>query len=275
MREIIFHGGQIITLDQATSGCEAVAVQGHNIIAVGTYPSMRALLPNAHDYDLQGRVLLPGFIEAHSHILWAAKTRGAPVVDVRALVEPTFEKVMAKIKRRIAHATPGECLVFFGLDAQLHADMVSPDRDMLDAIAPHNPLAIQTSNCHAVYLNSAALALCGIDRNTPDKLGGMIVRDASGEPTGQVVEASTWDVLDVFYTVWGESRLSGQFEQSAATFLSQGITTLTEHLYLPYYKSYYLAALKAGKKLPRIAAYQQATTADMRIDPLVFDHHQL
>jgi len=266
MTVIIFHGGDIITMDNETRTCEAVVIEEDRITGVGKLRDMQALAPQAELIDLQGNTLLPGFIDAHSHILWAAKTRGEPVVDIRAITEPTFAKVLAKIRRRLSHARADECLVFFGLDAQLHPDMVEPTREMLDEIAPDNPIAIQTSNCHAVYLNSAAMALCHIDKNTPDKPGGVIVRDKNGVPTGKVMEATTWDVLDIFYGVWGESRLSQEFETSAKKFLAEGITTVTEHLYLPYYKSYYQAAAKAGLSLPRIAAYQQATSADMQVD---------
>ena len=266
MTVIIFSGGPIITVDADTEGCEAVAVAGEKIVATGNLVSLQQEFPAAELYDLKERVLLPGFVDAHSHILWAAKTRGDPVVDIRAIVEPTFKKVLAKIRRRVAHAVSGECLVFFGLDAQLHPDMVEPSRAMLDEIAGTTPIAIQTSNCHAVYLNSAGMTLCNLDENTSDKQGGIIVRDQQGVPTGKVMEATTWDVLDIFYAQWGESRLNEQFAASARSFLAQGITTLTEHLYLPYYKAYYLNAQSTGIELPRIAAYQQATTADMRVD---------
>ena len=266
MTDTIFLGGPIVTMDEATEGCCAVAVCNDRIVDTGSVEDLQAKLPDARLIDLAGNTLLPGFIDAHSHILWAAKTRGDPVVDVRAIVEPTFEKVLAKIKRRVAHATPDECLVFFGLDAQLHPDMTEPSCAMLDEIAPKNPIAIQTSNCHAVYLNTAAMTLCKLSKETPDKAGGIIERDEYGVPTGKVMEATTWDVLDIFYEQWGETRLNDQFAESARSFLSHGITTLTEHLYLPYYKGFYQSAQSAGIDLPRIAAYQQATASDMHVD---------
>lgn len=273
--QTLFHGGSLLSMDAATAACDAVVIEGDKIVAVGEFAPLRKTYAGAETRDLQGKTLLPGFIDAHSHILWAAKTRGEPVVDIRAITEPSFAQVLAKIRRRVAAAVESECLVFFGLDAQLHPDMVEPDKALLDELAPHNPLAIQTSNCHAVYLNSAALALCKLDRNTPDKPGGIIERDVTGMPTGKVLEASTWDVLDIFYEVWGKSRLSGALVQSAARFLEQGITTVSEHLYLPYYRSYYQAAAAAGQVLPRIAAYQQATAADMQVELMRSDDDRL
>jgi predicted amidohydrolase YtcJ len=268
MAQTLFYGGTIVAMEEGKSKFEALVIDDDRIIATGSVELLRLQFPDSKKQNLRGRTLLPGFIDAHSHILWAAKTRGEPVVDIRAITEPTFKKVIAKIKRRLQHAKAGECLVFFGLDAQLHPDMVEPDKPMLDAIAPHHPIAIQTSNCHAVYLNTAAMELCHLDRNTADKPSGIIVRDDTGLPTGKVMEATTWDVLDIFYEVWGTQRLNQELNRSADRFLQQGITTVTEHLYLPYYKAYYQSALKEGQILPRIAAYQQATTADMQVDKL-------
>ena len=276
MAQTLFHGGTIHTLEESVPQVEAVLIDNERIVAIGDFDDLKQRSGSeCLMHDLNGRTLLPGFVEAHSHILWAAKTRGAPVVDIRALVEPSFAQVMDKVERRIRHADKNEWLVFFGLDAQLHQDMVFPDRTTLDAIAPDNPIAIQTSNCHAVYLNSAALKVCELTASTPDKPGGVIERDDSGNPTGKVMEATTWEVLDRFYAAWGEQRLTDQFHVSADTFLSQGITTVTEHLYLPYYKGYYRRALADGRPLPRIAAYQQATTADMLVDDLTSDGDRL
>jgi len=79
-----FFGGEILTLDPALPQAEAVLVDDGTIVHVGSERDVRAQFDDAtQEVDLQGNVLVPGFIDAHSHPLWAAKTRGAPVVDVR------------------------------------------------------------------------------------------------------------------------------------------------------------------------------------------------
>lgn len=267
MTSTLFYGGTIVTMDDNLPTIEAVLLEGGRIKAVGSAKELRSICDTAcNEIDLEGQTLLPGFIEAHSHILWAAKTRGAPVVDIRAETVPTYKAILGKIRRRVEHASAGEHLLFFGLDAQLHADMVEPNRALLDDIAPDNPLGIQSSNCHALYLNSAGLHVCGIDENTPTPTGSIIERDESGRPTGKIAEAITWQALETFYTAWGKDRLPAEFAASIDQFIQNGITSVTEHLYLPFYKSYYHAALDQGLPMPRVAAYQQAITADMQVE---------
>ena len=263
----LFLGGPIVTVDSNCPAPEAVLVADGRIAAVGDLADLRAQASSGvAEFNLAGRTLLPGFIDAHSHPIWAAKTRGAPVVDVRAETVPTYAALIAKIKRRVAAAERGEYLLFFGLDAQLHPDMEAPSRDFLDTLAPDNPLGIQTSNCHALFLNSAGFAACGIDQTTPTPPGSVIERDAAGRPTGKIEEAITWSALETFYTAWGKSRLAAEVEAQIGQFVRNGITTVTEHLYLPFYKASYLAALEQGLPLPRVACYQQATTPDMTVE---------
>ncbi|TQV80904.1 amidohydrolase [Denitrobaculum tricleocarpae] len=265
----LFHGGPIVTMDDGAPAPEAVVTKADKIHFVGLLEEARTLArPDVTEVDLAGRTLLPGLIDAHSHILWAAKTRGAPVVDVRAETVPTYKALLAKIRRRVAAAKPGEHLIFFGLDAQLHPDMEQPTRAQLDELAPDNPIGIQTSNCHALFMNSRGFEACGINERTETPTGSIIERDETGRPSGKIAEAITWRALEVFYDAWGDDRLSEEFHASIGDFIQNGITTVTEHLYLPHYKAYYLSALKQGLPMPRVAAYQQAVTADMQVEKL-------
>ncbi len=269
MNALVFTGGPVISMDPTCPRPEAVGLRDGRIASIGLLSDVqKAVGSQSRIIDLQGSTLLPGFIDAHSHILWAAKTRGAPVVDIRAEIVPTFSAAIGKIRRRVAVARPGEFLLFFGLDAQLHLDMVEPTLASLDEIAPQNPIGIQTSNCHALYMNSLALEACGIHASTKTPVGSVIDRDENGNPTGRVAEAITWTVLDRFYESWCKSRLDTQFEAMIEQFITNGITTVTEHLYLPYYKSYYQWALERDLPMPRVAAYQQAVTADMKVENL-------
>ncbi|WP_029062870.1 amidohydrolase [Labrenzia sp. DG1229] len=267
MSSALFFGGNIVCVDAAHEGAEAVFIDDSQIIFVGDRQEAEKLADSRTEHiDLDGATLLPGFIDAHSHPLWAAKTRGAPVVDVRAETVPTFGAILAKIERRVAASMPGEYLLFFGLDAQLHDGFKALTREQLDVLAPDNPLGIQTSNCHALYMNSAGFDACGINENTETPTGSIIERDENGRPTGKIAEAITWRAVETFYEAWGDDRLNDQFKASIDDFVRNGITATTEHLYLPFYKAYYLSALDKEWPMPRIAAYQQAVTPDMRVE---------
>lgn len=272
----LFFGGPIVTMEKDAAAPEAVVTRNGKVSFVGPLSEARdGVGSDATEIDLAGRTLLPGLIDAHSHILWAAKTRGSPVVDVRAETVPTYKALLAKVRRRVAAAEPGEHLIFFGLDAQLHPDMEQPTRAQLDEIAPDNPIGIQTSNCHALFMNSRGFEACGITENTETPTGSIIERDAHGRPTGKIAEAITWRALEVFYDAWGDDRLSAEFHASIEDFIGNGITTVTEHLYLPHYKAYYLSALKQGLPMPRVAAYQQAVTADMQVEKMSIGEDRL
>lgn len=276
MSSVLFHGGPIVTVDESCPAPEAVLVSDGTITFVGNLAQAQAGAgAGTERIDLKGSTLLPGLIDAHSHPLWASKTRGAPVVDIRAETVPTFEAVLGKIERRVAAAAPGEFLLFFGFDAQLHAGFRALSRAELDQIAPNNPLGVQTSNCHALYLNSAGLNACGITADFETPTGSVIERDAQGEPTGKIAEAITWSALETFYDAWGDQRLSKEFEDCVKQFIRNGITTTTEHLYLPFYKAYFVNALNNGWPLPRIAAYQQAVTPDMQVEEMNYGSDRL
>jgi len=267
LSNILFFGGTVVTMASGNPEAEAVLVSGNKVSAVGSLSELRQRAgTDVELMDLGGKTLLPGFIDAHSHILWAAKTRGAPVIDVRAQTVPTYQALLAKIKRHVAASIAGEPLLFFGLDPQLHHDLSYPSRDDLDAIAPNNPIGIQTSNLHVLFLNSAGLALCDLDEHTPIPEGSTIDRSDDGRLTGRIGEAITWIALEKFYQVWGDARLNEEFQNSIVNFASQGITTTTEHLYQPFYKPYYQAALNQKLPMPRVAAYQQAVSSDMKVE---------
>lgn len=267
MSELLFHGGSIVTVDPAIPSPEAVVIKDGKITFVGSLAGSDNVVGAAVGrIDLAGKVLLPGFIDAHSHPLWAAKTRGNPVVDIRAETVPTYPAILAKIKRRVAVSEPGEFLLFFGLDAQLHTDFIAPTKEVLDELVPNNPIGIQTSNCHALFMNSAGFEACGIDENFETPTGSVIDRDEHNRPTGKIAEAITWRALETFYQAWGDIRLAEGFEASIQEFIQNGITATTEHLYMPFYKAYYQNALNQGWPMPRIAAYQQATTYDMAVE---------
>lgn len=177
----LFFGGQIVTIDPDMPYAEAVLIDKGTIVFVGSLNQALTLTySSTEEVDLAGSTLLPGFIDAHSHPLWSAKTRGAPVVDIRAETVPTFDAILAKIERRVAAARPNEHLLFFGLDAQLHDGFQTLTREWLNQMAPQNPLGVQTSNCHELYMNSAGFKACGITAETPTPIGSVVERASKG-----------------------------------------------------------------------------------------------
>lgn len=256
----IYTGGAIVTMNPLAPTAEAVSVKDGRILAVGAASAcLRTKGPDTEIIDLDGSVLMPGFVEAHGHPLLSALCWGDPVVDIRAIHTPSYEAALAKIKRRIAKAEQNEFLWFLGLDPQLHDGAREPTKAELDELAPDNPIAVQTSNIHAIYLNSAALRRLGITRDTPVVPGGHVEPDRNGEPW-RFEERSREFVIESFYAICGETRGLDALHEWLRKFSLAGCTTSSEHGLTPMTSAFYRKTLERGERMPiRVFGFQRAT----------------
>lgn len=181
--DVVYRNGKIYTLDAKSRVVTAVAVWGGKFIAVGTDATVKPYMgPKTRVVDLKGAPTIPGLNDTHDHTIGA----GEAAVRVKLLDTKTMAEAMARIKAAAATKKPGEWIIgeTWHPTAQL-AEKRFPTRQDLDAVAPNNPVALME---HVSSFNSAALKLAGVDRNTPDPEGGVIERDANGEPTGIMQE---------------------------------------------------------------------------------------
>lgn len=192
--DLLFTGGTVYTANpQGPRWAEAVAVRGNAILAVGSTAEIAALAlvgPRTRVVDLQGRLLLPGFTESHIHFIELALR--ASQVDVTAA--RTAGEVATAVRDHLAALTShgplpaGFWLRGGGWDANTWSDGSRPHRRLLDAVAPTTPVALDSKELHAVWLNSEALRRAGITATTPDVAGGVIEREPNGTPTGILKE---------------------------------------------------------------------------------------
>lgn len=255
--DTILHGGPILTVDRDMSVAEALAIRDGRVQAVGSAADILALRgPQTEMIDLAGRVATPGFIEPHGHPMLTAFSRGEPTVDISAINGyDTFDAVCAVIRRRVSRAAPGEFLMFFGLDTALCRDMHEPSMDELDALAPDNPIAVQTANFHTMFLNRAALAHFGITRDSKDPPGGHIHRLADGSPSGKLEERANALVLVPYAAALGEGRAVKVFEEWLWKFSRAGYTTTSEQGALPYYIPFFENMVAGGRGPVRVRLY--------------------
>ena len=256
--DTIYRGGPIVTMDPKRMQVEAIAVRDGRIAALGNLSELAPLTgPHTRMVDLAGRTLMTGFVEAHGHPLLSALCWGDPVVDIRAVHTPTYEAALAKIRRRVAKAKPGEFLWFLGLDPQLHEGAEEPSKALLDEIAPNNPVAVQTSNIHAIYLNSMALKTLSITRDTPVVPGGHVVADKNGKPW-RFEERSREYVIESFYAICGEQRSLSSLSDWLWKFSKAGYTTSSEMGLTPMTSVFYKKTIEREKMPIRVFAYQRA-----------------
>ncbi|WP_066951273.1 amidohydrolase [Microtetraspora fusca] len=185
----VYRNAAIHTGEVGAPPAQAMAVDGELLIAVGTEAEVRAAAgPGAELIDLDGAAVLPGLYDAHIHTAQYAQSLGAvDLRDVRSL-----DEALAMVKAHAARLRPGAWLFGGRWNSNTWNPPAQPDRYALDSVCPDIPVALPNVDGHTVWANSAALRLAGIDASTPDPVGGEIVRDASGEPTGILREAASY-----------------------------------------------------------------------------------
>lgn len=161
----------------------AMAIVDGAVAAVGSLDQARAAAPGAPEVDLEGRTVLPAFIDAHTHFHRAAVLREL-FLDFETLRPTAVGEVLDHVRRRAAGMAPGEWIQGDSLTPASLVERRWPDRHELDAAAPDNPVILRGIGKHVVCANSSALAAAGIDEGTPDPPGGRIERDEAGRPTG-------------------------------------------------------------------------------------------
>ncbi|MEE9382621.1 MAG: amidohydrolase family protein [Nannocystaceae bacterium] len=191
--DTVLRGGKIVTMDDAFPLAEAVAVRGDRIIAVGSMAEIGALTGSqTRIIELEGRLLIPGFIEGHGHFM--ALGHAKQVLDLSDA--SNWEAVVAMVGKAAEVARPGEWILGRGWHQEKWDVVPEPNVDgipvhqSLSAVSPHHPVHLIHASGHASFANATALALAGIDNGTRDPAGGTILRSRSGHPTGGLREAA-------------------------------------------------------------------------------------
>jgi predicted amidohydrolase YtcJ len=174
--DIVFVGGRVHTVDSANSIAEAVAVAGDRILATGSNAVIRALAgPGTRVVELNGRSLLPGFIDAHCHTVGVGASRVA--IDCKAPGMGSIAALQEAVRQRAASQPPGTWIRGRGYDQMKLAEGRHPNRFDFDAVAPEHPVVFTRTCGHISVGNSKALDLAGISDDTPDPPGGRYDRD--------------------------------------------------------------------------------------------------
>lgn len=183
----VFQHGHFITLDPAHPTAQALAVCDGRIVAVGSNDSLASLIgPKTKAMDLEGHTVIPGFHDAHCHIL----LYGLSLMEVNARAAINIREVAEAVATQVKYATPGQWIRGGGYNENKLAERRHPKRADLDAVSPRNPAFLSHVSGHMAVANSRALALAGVTRDTPDPEGGMIEREDNGEPTGLLKETA-------------------------------------------------------------------------------------
>jgi hypothetical protein len=160
---------------------EGVAITNGRVLAVGSDAQIQGYIgSNTQVVDLKGRLAVPGMIDSHAHFI----SGGFQLLSVDLKDARNEEEFIRRIGEKAKTLGPGRWLQGGDWDEQAWASAKLPTRQMIDPVTGNNPAFLSRYDGHAVLANSLAIKLAGVTRATPDPVGGLIVRDAAGEPTG-------------------------------------------------------------------------------------------
>lgn len=239
--DVAYVNGRIITADKSFSIAQAVAIKDGSFVAVGTDERIRQLIaPQTRVVDLQGRTVVPGLMDAHTHMDGAGTVETtAQVIKARTVAEA--QAIIGDfIRTKAIPAGQWVQTSRWHPPSQLKEQRYLT-RQELDAVAPNHPVYVQTVG-HFAMANSKALAAAGITRDTPDPVGGKIHRDDSGEPTG-VVESSALQLVEKIIPPPSFEQRVPQNIAGQRAYNRSGITsTVVAGLNEEQIKAYYAAA---------------------------------
>jgi predicted amidohydrolase YtcJ len=181
--DLILTHGAIFT---PTGWAQALAIKSGVIVAIGEQSVVDPYRTNKTQViDLEGAAVLPGLHDMHVHPLGAGQTE----LGCKFAQGSAARQVLAAIQKCVGIHAKGEWILGGQWDAASFGQ-VPPNREQLDSLAPDNPVALVDISGHSLWVNSKALALAGIGASTPNPQGGIIERDAKGEPTGVLRESA-------------------------------------------------------------------------------------
>ena len=233
MSTTIYRNGTVFTAETGSSPTEAFAVTDGLFAAVGSLTDVRAAVGavtgdpatnGVAEIDLDGAFVAPGIIDSHTHLTMFGEALGKAQLRDCTSVTEIQERLLAWHE---AHPDAPRVLgVSWMFDA---IESGRPTAAMLDEIFPDTPVYLDANDLHSVWTNTAGLAELGIDRNTPNPIGGEIARDADGNATGMLYETAgtqfAWDFLSRARTQDDTVRF---LEHAFAAYLESGVTGVTD-----------------------------------------------
>jgi predicted amidohydrolase YtcJ len=181
--DLVLINGNIVTVDENNPLAEALAVKGDMIVAVGSNKAIKTYIDKKETeiIDLQGKLALPGFNDGHVHFIYG----GHALLSVSLDRVTSFEEIQRRVQEKIDDKKDGEWIRGRGWDQEILPGKKWPTKELIDEVAPNNPVALSRICGHCTLVNSYVLRISGITKDTPNPPGGVIVKDpGTGEPTG-------------------------------------------------------------------------------------------
>ncbi|MFA3843509.1 amidohydrolase [Streptomyces aureus] len=268
--DLVFTGGPVHTFSPARSRATSVAVRGERIVAVGHDEVRQLVGPATEVVNLKGKLLIPGFQDAHAHPVGGGLELGQCDLSGATTLDEYRRRISA-----YAQAHPDtEWITGGGWSMEAFPGGL-PTAAELDALVPDRPAYLVNRDHHGAWVNSRALQAAGIDARTPDPADGRIERDADGAPTGMLQEGAANLIGRLLPPVTLEQRITGLL-RAQALMHSLGVTAwqdalLGEHANLTDPTDAYLATAADGRLTARVVGslWWDRSRGTEQIDELV------
>ena len=224
--DLILYNANIITINPNQPIAQAIAISSDKIIALGTNQSILKLATGfTKKINISGKTIVPGFIDSHSHPASSGRAHLRNVdCDLRSILA-----IKNAIYERTKNTPQGQWVEGFKYDDTKTSEKRFINIQDLDEVSPNHPVIIRHRGGHTAYVNSMALSLGGIDRNTTDPVGGHIERDpSSGALTGRLLESATSSIENLIPNIFSRSEYQAGAKLISEMMSKTGITSVTD-----------------------------------------------
>ena len=192
--DLVLTNGNIVTVDPDQPQCEAIAIRGDRIAALGTTVEIEQFVgPSTKLIDLEGRLAIPGFIEGHAHFYGIGEKKlGLDLSSVSS-----WDEIVEIVRKAAEGSSPGSWIVGRGWHQEKWSNVPEPNvegfpvHSSLSQVSPDNPVLLTHASGHASFANATAMKLAGVTSRTEAPAGGEILKDAKGQPTGVFRETAS------------------------------------------------------------------------------------
>lgn len=219
--DTVYLNGKIITLDEQDTIATAMAVKNGKILLVGDDSEVQSVIDSQTKVvDLAGKTVVPGFIDTHLHFM----RYGLKFLQIECIGK-SKEEILLKVEEQTLALPKGTWIRGNGWNQTLWENPEFPTAADLDRISSEYPVALIRSDNHALWVNSQALKIAGITKDTPDPAGGKILRDDQGEPTGILIDAAM-NLVNSNMPPWSEEDMARAYRAADQSYLKHGLTTV-------------------------------------------------
>jgi len=254
--DLVLLNGNVWTVNGSQPRAQAVACRGGRIAAVGSNGEIRPWIgPATRVIDLAGKLVLPGFNDAHVHFF----SGGESLAGVQLRHAKSEDEFRQRIAAFAATLPAGRWITGGNWDHENWSPARLPTRQLIDAAAAGHPVFVNRLDGHMALADSQALKLAGITRETPDPPGGTIVRDAAGEPTGVLKDAAMDRVYRVIPAA-SAGQIADALRAAMRYAAENGVTSVQDMSASPDVLRVYQDLLERGELTVRVYGFQPLST---------------